>query len=164
MVAIFFEKGYVTRRTLLEGQKNDNFWVSFRQKCLRRCQNKKKGGLGGAKPLPESKREAESWQSSCCFCCCLLLFFCFSGCCCVYVYWLLLLVVVVVLFLLLLFCCCCCSHCCCHSFCCYRCCHCFSCCSCCCCFPRTPKEKIKKHLFFQCFFALFSSSPSVSLS
>ena len=73
----FFQKGYVTMRTLLEGQKNDNFLLPFRQKCLRRCQSKKRGGLGGAKPPPKRKREAESWHSCCCFCCCWLLFFVF---------------------------------------------------------------------------------------
>ena len=52
----FFEKGYVTRRTALEG-KNDNFLVSFRHKCLRRCQAKTKGGWGGeARPPPKEER------------------------------------------------------------------------------------------------------------
>ena len=82
----FFEKGYVTRRTDLEG-KNDNFLVSFRHKCLRRCQTEKRGvgGGGGRSPPPpkkKKKREAQSWQSSCCFCCCCLLLWLFCCCCC----------------------------------------------------------------------------------
>ena len=42
-----FKKAYVTRRTLLEGQKNGDFLGSFRQKSLR---SHKKGGLGGGVP------------------------------------------------------------------------------------------------------------------
>ena len=153
VATIFFEKGYVKRRTALEG-KNDNFLVSFRHKCLRKCQTQKKG----------RKREAQSWQSSCCFCCCWLFlyhwfFFVVSCCCC----W-----------------CCCCWCCCCFCCCCsYCCCHFFvvivvvivfvvvllivlvvvlS--------PEHPKEtKNQKTLvFFPVCFALFSFSLSLSLS
>ena len=70
----FFEKGYVTRRTALEG-KNDNFLVSFRHKCLRRCQTKKRGEVGGRSP-PQKGREKHSHGIvlvvfvvvGCCFC------------------------------------------------------------------------------------------------
>ena len=99
----FFQEGYVTKRTDLEAKKNDNFLVPFRQKCLRRCQSKKKGGWGGQSP-PQKGREKHSHGR-------VLVVFVVVGCCfCFFLVvvvsllflFMLLVVVVVILFLLLL--------------------------------------------------------------
>ena len=96
-----FSKRLCYKEDRLRGQKKINFLVPFRQKCLRRCQSKKRGGWRGRSP-PQKGREKQSHGRGlvvfvvvgCCFCfflvvVCLLFF--------------MLLVVVVVLFLLLLF-------------------------------------------------------------
>ena len=150
----FFSKRLCYKEDSLRG-KNDNFLVSLRHKCLRRCQTKKRGVGGGEAPPPQRKR-AQSWHSSCCFCCCWLLFFvfflllylcfCFVASCCCFVVVVVLIVVVVIVFvvvivvvivfvvvLLVVL------------------------------SPEHPKN-IKQHLFFQCFFALFSSSLTLSFS
>ena len=162
----FFEKGYVTKRTDLEGKKSDNFLVPFRQKCLRRCQSKKRGGWGGEAPPPKKEERSTVMAEFllfllffvvvfffwllllylCVFCCCflLLLVFCFVLLLSLLLLFLLLLLLLslclllfFLLFLLLLF-------------------------------PQNTqrkKNKLQKHLFFfQCFCLLLFFSLSIYLS
>ena len=78
----FFSKRLCYKEDRLRGNKtNDNFLVPFRQKCLRRCQSKKKGGLGGGRSPPQKGREKHNHGRvlvvfvvvGCCFCFLLLL-------------------------------------------------------------------------------------------
>ena len=53
----FFSKRLCFKKdTFRRAKKNDNFLVPFRQKCLRRCQSKKRGGWGGEAPPKKEER------------------------------------------------------------------------------------------------------------
>ena len=80
-----YSKRLVTKRTDLEG-KNDNFLVPFRQKCLRRCQTKKRGGWGRAKPPPPKKGREKHSHGRVLVVFVLCVFFCSGCCCCIFVF------------------------------------------------------------------------------
>ena len=60
VATIFFQKGYVKEDRLRGRTKMITFWCLLRQKCLRRCQSKKKGGVEGRSPPPQKGREKHS--------------------------------------------------------------------------------------------------------